>query len=75
MKTFGTIIAKIQRPLFSNTGNPPAMAYDQARNFTIMLPVTDDLLKLFGEKMKIYAEVIRNGESLEIVRVVPDRGW
>lgn len=70
------MIVKLQEPLFTMEDEPPVLAYDQSRKFMITVPLTKALNKLFGPKVKIYAEAsVDKDGALVIENVVPDRSW
>lgn len=68
------MIVKLQRPLSHPDG--AILAYDQYRRTEAMLEQTPEIRALFGAKFKIFAEANKTPDgSLDVIRVVPDRGW
>lgn len=75
-------ILKFQRPIFQG-GAPKRpddpkdiLVYDETRKIEGMLPPTDDLLRLFGEEFKFYAECFINKDgTVSIRKVVEDQPW
>lgn len=66
------MIVKLQRPV-DRPG--PALAYSERHAWQKLLPMTPELLNLFGEKFKIYAEVEIVGPDMIIEKIIPDRAW
>lgn len=73
------MIFKFQRPLFSSDGNSDVLAYDESREFETMLPMVPELLVLFGDAPKFFAdcEVTQqdSGFRLTLKNKVQDPHW
>jgi hypothetical protein len=70
------MIVKVQRPLASTIADPPVLVYDQYRRCQTQIPMTDELRKRFGDKVKFYCTASPKGPSGVILgQIVPDRGW
>lgn len=67
------MIVKVQRAIWPPDSD--ALVYDKHRTFTIQVPFTRTLKKLFGPKLKIYCEAEKVGDEITIENVVPDRSW
>lgn len=67
------MIVKLQRPL--SPPDAPALAYSERHAWRKFLPMTPELRKLFGEKLKIFAEVEIVGTDMIIEKIIPDRAW
>lgn len=68
-------IVKVQIPLSSSETNPPALVYDESRKWNQTIPVTEELLRACGSRMKgyFYAEVSSNGVTL--IGPAPLQSW
>ena len=66
------MIIKLQRALNNNN----VLVYNKDRSFMGEQPATEAMLKLFGNKFKIYAKGELCGDGLFVIdRVVKDRDW
>ncbi len=45
---------KLQRPLMTNGTDPMILIYNEDRSIMAELPVSDEILEIFGEEFKIY---------------------
>lgn len=73
------MIFKFQRPLFSTDFPTEILVYDKAREFETMLPATPELLALFGDEVKFFAECEvtpqKSGFRLTITSKISDPHW
>lgn len=67
------MIVKVQRPLAGEVGE--ALVYDERRDFNAFVPMTTELRRLFGGRLKFYCEAELVGRDLVVGRVVPDCDW
>jgi hypothetical protein len=67
------MIVKVQRAIAPSDG--PVLVYDQYRRFEATVPMNDQLLQMFGKKLKIYCEAQRQGPNLVFGKIVVDRDW
>jgi hypothetical protein len=67
------MIVKLQRALAPSTA--PVLAYNERRAWQKFLPLTPELAALFGNKVKIFADIEIVGEDMIIEKIVPDRAW
>jgi hypothetical protein len=71
-----TVIAKVQISMWSSTGERRVLIYDQhKKKLWLIIPTTPELTKLFGERLKFFAEVWLEGTELIIGKEVRDRPW
>lgn len=84
-----TQIFKIQIPINNHQGvlspmfGVPAMAYNKDKSIRVLLPITDELQKIMGGKLKkfVRAEYIENGAKTDeqefkiVEREIEDRDW
>jgi hypothetical protein len=66
-------VFKLQRALFPPDAD--VLAYDERRRHEIVLPMTEQLRRLFGDRLKIYCEAEPNEQGLTVGKRVADRGW
>jgi hypothetical protein len=66
-------VFKLQRALFPPDAD--VLAYDKWRRHQVTLPMSDELRRLFGDRVKVYCEAEPNGQGLTIGKRVADRGW
>ena len=66
-------IFKLQRALFPPDAD--VLAYDEQHRHQVSLPMSDELRRLFSDRVKIYCEAEPNGRGLTIGKIVSDRGW
>jgi hypothetical protein len=64
---------KLQRALFP--ADADVLAYDEHRRQQMTLPMTSELRRMFGDRVKIYCEAEIKNQTLKVAKVVPDRGW
>lgn len=73
------MIFKFQRPLFSSDGNSDVLAYDESREFETTLPMVPELLVLFGDAPKFFADcdvsIIHDSFRITLKNKVADPGW
>lgn len=69
------MIVKVQRPVASSGDDEPALIYDQSRELYKMVPMTPEIAKLFADRYKIFCEATVDGDTINLIKIVPDRGW
>lgn len=69
------MIVKVQRPVASSGDDGPVLIYDQPKELHKMVPMTPEIAKLFADRYKIFCEARVDGDSIYLIKVVPDRGW
>lgn len=66
-------VFKIQRPL---AGAPMCFVYNEDRSYEGQFPMTDDILPIFRENLKVYVKAEVNSDGrLDIKEYVQDPGW
>jgi hypothetical protein len=69
-------IYKLQRPLSSNQPNPQILGYDRGRTREFFIDCEEAMMRLFGERLKIYVEGSFDEKGfLYITRIVRDQDW
>ena len=74
------MIVKIQRSLFTNEGSVQMYIYDKSRRNEYQGPITNDIIKLMGEKPKVWAKATliddgNGGKLFKIGKLVKPRNW
>jgi hypothetical protein len=67
------MILKVQRPLAGAMND--VLIYNKDRSFSKLVPMTDDLRKMFKNKLKFYCEAELKTRELALGKIVPDYDW
>lgn len=71
------MIVKVQIPLKSLLKFPKAMVYNQDRTFDVFMEITDELLKVMGDEVKMFFHADYDGETHNTIlgNVAPWQDW
>lgn len=69
-------IFKLQRSIITSAPHPQMLAYNESRDILGEFPLSKELKKMFGGKLKIYVEAfVDKADNLVIVRKVKNQDW
>lgn len=69
------MIVKVQRPLGSSEGDPPALVYDRDRTLHRLMPMSPEVETALAGANKVFCEASIVGGELRLGRRVADPGW
>lgn len=69
-------IFKLQRPLFTTEEEPKILVYNQSRSWEGQIPITPELLALFGDQAKIYIIATPQDDGKLIpIELISEQPW
>lgn len=66
------MIFKVQQSLVTSEGQPQMLIYNEDRSVIIQEPISDEVAKFMGDKLKVYVEGRVWEDNIILDRVVPD---
>jgi hypothetical protein len=70
------MIVKVQLPLASNAPKPECLVYNEDRSVEAMLPVTNEVVDLFGaDEVKAFFYATLKGDNIELQGRAPWQIW
>jgi hypothetical protein len=68
-------IVKVQRPLVSNSQDPPALIYNENRSVIMYYPMDAELKRILGTELKVYWWAHIEGDTLHLDKPAEEQDW